>query len=171
MTNGQQQGPAWHRWAYGHGPPNDFYDDPNAPEVNSRVPPSTWSLSIRLAVSLMIRRSDNGNSALPGSAIGLGASIPNAGIRGTVEETGVTCEITGVIGTYTDPKYVIPYASSGEFRQEFSIVLTGRLVSGEPATSDESLEVRWGPRDELLALQMMQMRVEHYLSGASPYVG
>lgn len=95
-------------------------------------------------------------------------------MRETLEETGVTCEITSILGTYTDPKHVILYSSNGEARQEFSIVLLGRPISGEPTTSDESLDVRWVPRDGLLALQMdrsMRMRVEHYLSSGGPYIG
>lgn len=152
----------------------DFYDDPNAPEVNSLVPSVNVVLVDKVGRVLMILRGDNGNWALPGGAIDLGESVPQAGIRETVEETGVTCEITGILGTYTDPKHVILYTSDDEVQQEFSIVLTGRPVSGEPTTSDESVEVRWVPREELPALQMdrsMRMRVEHYLSGAGPYVG
>ena len=152
----------------------DFYDDPNAPEVNSRVPSVNIVLVDEAEQVLMIRRSDNGNWAFPGGAIDLGESVPQAGIRETAEETGVTCEITGILGTYTDPRHVILYTSDGEARQEFSIVLTRRPVSGEPTTSDESEEVRWVPRDELPTLLMdrsMRIRVEHYLSGAGPYVG
>ena len=152
----------------------DFYDDPNAPEVNSRVPSVNVVLVDHVGRVLMIRRSDNGNWAFPGGAIDLGESVPQAGIRETAEETGVMCEITGILGTYTDPKHVILYTSDGEVRQEFSIVLTGRPVYGEPTTSDESVEVRWVPRNELPALQMdrsMRIRVEHYLSGAGPYIG
>lgn len=64
--------------------------------------------------------------------IDLGESVPQAGIRETLEETGVTCEITGILGTYTDPRHVILYTSDGEARQEFSIVLTARPMAGEP---------------------------------------
>lgn len=152
----------------------DYYDDPEAPEVNSRVPSVNVVVADDEGRVLMIRRDDNGNWALPGGGIDLGESVPQAGIRETVEETGVTCEITGILGTYTDPKHVIHYTSDGETRQEFSIVLLARPVSGEPTTSKESLEVRWIPRDELPALRMdrsMRMRIEHYLTGAGPHIG
>ncbi|RCG31209.1 hypothetical protein DQ384_10730 [Sphaerisporangium album] len=72
----------------------------------------------------------------------LGESLPEAAIRETLEETGVRSVITGLVGTYTDPKHVILYTSDGEARQKFSIVLTGRAVDGEPTPSDESLETR-----------------------------
>jgi 8-oxo-dGTP pyrophosphatase MutT (NUDIX family) len=152
----------------------DYYDDPDAPEVNSRVPSVNVVVSDDAGRVLMIRRDDNGNWALPGGGIDLGESVPEAGIRETVEETGVTCEITGILGTYTDPKHVILYTSDGEARQEFSIVLTARPLSGEPTTSDESLEVRWVPRDELPSLRMdpsMRMRIDHFLAGDGPHIG
>ena len=74
---------------------------------------------------LMIRRSDNDNWAVPGGAIDLGESMVQAAVRETREETGIECEITGLVGIYTDPKHVILYTSNGEVRQEFSILLTG----------------------------------------------
>ncbi|MFC7647574.1 NUDIX domain-containing protein [Streptosporangium lutulentum] len=95
---------------------------------------------------LMIRRSDNDNWAVPGDAIDPGESLPQAAIRETLEETGIRCEITGLIGTYTDPKHVILYTSNGEARQEFSIVLTGQAVFGEPTPSDESRKVQCAHR-------------------------
>jgi 8-oxo-dGTP pyrophosphatase MutT (NUDIX family) len=65
-----------------------------------------------------------------------------AAVRETKEETGVDCEITGVVGIYTGPKHVLLYASNGEVRQEFSIVLTARATGGVPTPSPESSEVK-----------------------------
>ncbi|GAA2906734.1 NUDIX domain-containing protein [Streptosporangium fragile] len=153
----------------------DFYDDPAAPEPNSLVPSVNVVVVNDTGDILMIRRSDNGNWAVPGGAIDLGESLPEAAIRETLEETGVRCEITGIVGTYTDPRHVILYTSNGEARQEFSIVLTGRAVDGEPTPSDESREVRWVPRDQVEALTMdrsMRLRIGHYLAGrAVPHIG
>ncbi|MFG1612445.1 NUDIX hydrolase [Nonomuraea wenchangensis] len=153
----------------------DFYNDPDAPEPNSLVPSVNVIVTNTAGNILMIRRSDNDNWAVPGGAIDLGESIPAAAVRETVEETGIRCEITGLVGTYSDPRHVILYTSNGEARQEFSIVLTGRAVAGEPTPSEESRQVRWVPRDEVLSLPMdrsMRMRIEHYLSGVGlPYVG
>ncbi|MGW5157530.1 NUDIX hydrolase [Nonomuraea wenchangensis] len=153
----------------------DFYDDPDAPEPNSLVPSVNVIVTNTAGDLLMIRRSDNDNWAVPGGAIDLGESIPAAAIRETAEETGITCEITCLVGTYSDPRHVILYTSNGEARQEFSIVLTGRAIEGEPTPSEESRQVRWVPRDEVLSLPMdrsMRMRIEHYLSGVGlPYIG
>jgi 8-oxo-dGTP pyrophosphatase MutT (NUDIX family) len=92
---------------------------------------------------LMIRRTDNGNWALPGGAVDLGESVSQAAIRETREETGIQCAITGVTGIYSDPRHVILYTSNGEVRQEFSIVLTARPLAGQSTPSSESSEVRW----------------------------
>ncbi|GGK69928.1 NUDIX hydrolase [Planomonospora parontospora subsp. parontospora] len=152
----------------------DFYDDPAAPAPNSLVPSVNVVVTNDADEILMIRRSDNDNWAVPGGAIDLGESLPEAAIRETLEETGVRCEITGIVGTYTDPRHVILYTSDGEARQEFSIVLTGRAVEGEPTPSDESREVRWVPRQEVETLTMdrsMRLRIGHYLAGRAPYIG
>ncbi|GAA3181729.1 NUDIX hydrolase [Nonomuraea roseoviolacea] len=153
----------------------DFHHDPDAPKPNSLVPSVNVIVTNDAGDLLMIHRTDNDNWAPPGGAIDLGESLPQAAVRETLEETGITCEITGLVGTYTDPGHVILYTSNGEVRQEFSIVLTGRAVSGEPTTSAESREVQWVSRDEVLSLPMaasMRMRIEHYLAGVGlPHIG
>ena len=97
------------------------------------------------------------------------------GVRETLEETGIECEFTGLVGIYTDPKHVILYTSNGEVRQEFSILLTARATGGAPTPSDESSEVRWVAREALGGYAMdrsMRLRIEHFLEGrARPYLG
>ncbi|MBN6051046.1 NUDIX domain-containing protein [Nonomuraea sp. RK-328] len=155
----------------------DFYDDPQAPAANSLVPSVNVVVTNEAGEILMIRRSDNDNWALPGGAIDLGESIPAAAVRETLEETGITCEVTGLVGTYSDPNHVILYTSNGEVRQEFSIVLTARAIAGEPTPSAESREVRWVPRDEMSNYRMdrsMSLRISHYLQSDGnhgPHIG
>jgi ADP-ribose pyrophosphatase YjhB (NUDIX family) len=154
----------------------DYYDDSAAPKANSLVPSVNVVVVNEAGDVLMIRRSDNDNWAVPGGAIDLGESMVQAAVRETREETGIECEITGLIGIYTDPKHVILYTSNGEARQEFSILLTGVPTGGQPTPSSESSEVRWVPRADVAGNQMdrsMRMRIEHYLAGRSdsPYLG
>ncbi len=95
----------------------DYYDDPRRRRPTALSPPSTSSWSTMLARSCMIRRSDNDNWAVPGGAIDLGESVAQAAVRETHEESGIECEITGIVGIYTDPKHVILYTSNGlDFR-------------------------------------------------------
>ena len=144
----------------------DYYDDPEAPKANSLVPSVNVVVANDASEILMIRRTDNDNWAVPGGAIDLGESVGQAAVRETREESGIECEITGVIGIYSDPKHVILYTSNGEARQEFSIVLTARPLSGQPTPSSESSEVRWVPVSEVRDLTMdrsMRIRINDYL--------
>jgi 8-oxo-dGTP pyrophosphatase MutT (NUDIX family) len=154
----------------------DFYDDPAAPKANSLVPSVNVVVVNEAGDILMIRRSDNDNWAVPGGAIDLGESMVQAAVRETREETGIDCEITGLVGIYTDPKHVLLYTSNGEVRQEFSILLTGVPTRGRPTQSSESSEVRWVPREDIAGYQMdrsMRLRIGHYLAGRGgwPYLG
>jgi len=54
----------------------------------------------------------------PSGRLDLGESLPDAAVRETLEETGVSVEITGLVGIYTDPKHIILYTSNNEARQE-----------------------------------------------------
>ena len=145
----------------------DYYDDPSAPKANSMVPSVNVVVINDQGEILLIRRSDNDNWAIPGGAIDLGESMSQAAIRETKEESGIDCEVTGLVGIYTDPKHVILYTSNGEARQEFSIVLTARPVGGKLTPSDESTEVRWVSTSEIDSYGMdrsMRLRVSDYLS-------
>lgn len=145
----------------------DYHDDPDAPKPNSMVPSVNVVVVNDAGEILLIRRSDNDNWALPGGAIDLGESVSQAAIRETREETGIDCEITGLVGIYTDPGHIILYTSNGEARQEFSIVLRARPVAGRPTPSDESTEVRWVPPAEAEHYTMdksMRQRITHYLT-------
>jgi 8-oxo-dGTP pyrophosphatase MutT (NUDIX family) len=72
-----------------------YYEDPSAPPANSLVPSVNVIVANDAGDILMIRRTDNGNWAVPGGAIDLGESVVQAAIRETAEETGITCELTG----------------------------------------------------------------------------
>lgn len=144
----------------------DYYDDPQAPKANSLVPSVNVVVTNDVGEILMIRRTDNDNWAVPGGAIDLGESVAQAAVRETREESGIECEITGLVGIYSDPKHVILYTSNGEARQEFSILLTARPLSGQPTPSSETSEVRWVPASEVRDCTMdrsMRIRINDYL--------
>jgi ADP-ribose pyrophosphatase YjhB (NUDIX family) len=145
----------------------DYYDDPEAPEANSLVPSVNVVVVNDAGELLMIRRTDNDNWAIPGGAVDLGESVGQAAVRETREESGIECEITGLVGIYSDPKHVLLYTSNGEVRQEFSIVLTARPLSGQPTPSDESSEVQWVPASTVREYTMdrsMRLRIDDYLA-------
>lgn len=153
----------------------DYYDDPDAPQANSLVPAVNVVVADDVGRILMICRTDNGNWAVPGGAVDLGESLVSAAVRETVEETGITCEVTGLVGIYSDPKHVLHYTSNDEVRQEFSIVLTARPIAGEPTPSSESSEVHWVEPEKINDLKIdrsMRIRIMDYLKGdGTPHLG
>jgi 8-oxo-dGTP pyrophosphatase MutT (NUDIX family) len=146
----------------------DYYDDPAAPKPNSVVPAAVALVVNDAGDVLLIRRTDNGNWALPGGAIEMNEAVADAAVRETLEETGVQVEVTGLLGVYSDPGHVIHFTSNDEVRREFSVVLTARPVGGEPTASAESSEVRWVAPADLAGYAMgraMRKRVDDYLRG------
>jgi 8-oxo-dGTP pyrophosphatase MutT (NUDIX family) len=152
----------------------EYYDDPAAPEPNSLVVAASAVVVNDRGEVLMQRRADSGLWALPGGGMEMSDSLPGAAVREVKEETGYDIEVTGLVGTYTDPRHVIAY-SDGEVRRQFNVCFQARLLGGELSVSDESFEVRWVPRDELAGLAMHHtqwLRIEHYLEGRdTPHLG
>ena len=149
----------------------DYYDDPTAPASTSIVVAASAFVLDPAGRLLMIRRTDSGLYALPGGRHELGETMTETAVRETLEETGVTIEVTDLIGIYSDPAHVVAF-SDGEVRQEFSICFRARPVSGQPRPSDESSEVRWIPRDQLDALDIhpsIRLRIDHGYAHRAPY--
>jgi len=152
----------------------EHYHDPDAPPAQRIVVAVTAFVPNDAGELLLIRRSDNDLWALPGGAQDIGETIAQTVVRETREESGITVEVTGLVGIYSDPNHVIEY-SDGETRQQFSICFRARPVAGQPTPSDESTDVRWIPRDQLDALPIhpsMRLRIDHgYQHRAEPYIG
>jgi 8-oxo-dGTP pyrophosphatase MutT (NUDIX family) len=153
----------------------DYFDNPNAPAANSVVPAANVVVQDDQGRILMIQRSDNDNWAVPGGGMELGESLPSTAEREVLEETGITCKVTGLVGIYTDPRHVTHFTSNDEVRQEFSVVFIAEYVSGEPTASDETPKVRWiepGEIDGLTMDRSMRLRISHFLDGSGkPHLG
>jgi 8-oxo-dGTP pyrophosphatase MutT (NUDIX family) len=60
----------------------DFFDDPEGPKASSLVPSVNVAVTNNAGEILLIRRTDNGNWALPGGAIDLGESAESVNLFG-----------------------------------------------------------------------------------------
>jgi ADP-ribose pyrophosphatase YjhB (NUDIX family) len=141
----------------------DFYHDPDAPSANSIVVAVTAFIQDAAGRLLMIRRTDNDLYAVPGGAQEVGETIAQTVVREVREETGITVDVTGLIGVYSDPAHVIAF-SDGEVRQEFSICFRARPIEGKPRTSSESKEVLWVEPARLADLNVhpsIRLRIQH----------
>ncbi|MFB6898687.1 NUDIX hydrolase [Streptomyces hydrogenans] len=152
----------------------EYYDDPNAPRPNSLVVAASAVVTDGNGHVLLQRRRDNGLWALPGGAMDMDDSLPGTAVREVKEETGLDVEITGLVGTYTDPRHVIAH-SDGEVRRQFNICFTARIIGGALAISDESAELRFVALEEIDTLPMhhtQRLRLRHFLDRRStPYLG
>ncbi|MER6121722.1 NUDIX domain-containing protein [Streptomyces sp. NPDC001795] len=152
----------------------EFYDDPAAPKPNSLVVAASAVVTDDEGRILLQRRSDSGKWALPGGGMEMMDSLPGTAVREVKEETGLDIEITGLVGTYTDPRHVIAY-SDGEVRRQFNVCFRARVLGGDLTISDESTELRWVDPEELEGLDMhptQRLRIGHFLEGRStPYLG
>jgi ADP-ribose pyrophosphatase YjhB (NUDIX family) len=152
----------------------DYLNDPAAPKANSIVPAVSAIVTDTEGRILLIRRTDNDYWSIPGGRVEPGESLPQAVTREVAEETGMRCEVTGLVGIYCDPGHVAAY-DDGEVRQEFSICYTTRLLGGQLQTSAESSDVRFVQRDDLPGYTIhpsIQRRIGHYLEHrAEPYIG
>jgi 8-oxo-dGTP pyrophosphatase MutT (NUDIX family) len=152
----------------------DYWHDPSAPKANSVVPSTTVAVRDDSGRLLLIHKVDNDLWALPGGGMDLGESIADAAVREAAEETGLTVELTGLVGIYTDPGHVMAY-DDGEVRQEFSVCFHARVVEGEAREDgSETKAVRWVKPDAVADLNIhpsMRRRINDALSGrAAPQI-
>lgn len=152
----------------------EYYDDPNAPKPNSMVVAASAVVTDDHGRILLQRRRDNDLWALPGGGMDLTDSLPGTAVREVKEETGLDVEITGLVGTYTDPKHIIAY-TDGEVRRQFNVCFTARITGGRLEISDESTELRFVPPEEIEQLPMhhtQRLRLQHFLEHREkPYLG
>ena len=148
----------------------DYYHGPAAPVANSMVPSVTAAVRDDRGRLLLIHKVDNDFWALPGGAMELGESVADAAVREVEEETGVTVELTGLVGIYTDPGHVMAY-DDGEVRQEFSVCFHARLISGQPRQDDtETKAAAWVEPADLPSLKIhpsMRRRIDDALAARS----
>ena len=152
----------------------DYLNDPNAPKANSIVPAVSAIVTDDHGGILLILRTDNNYWSIPGGGVKPGESVKEAAAREVKEETGIDCEVTGLVGIYSDPNHVAAY-DDGEVRQEFSICFTTRMLGGTERTSAESAEVRFVSPKDLQSYEMhpsIRLRIKHYLvRHETPYIG
>jgi ADP-ribose pyrophosphatase YjhB (NUDIX family) len=121
-----------------------------------------------------MHKTDNDLWALPGGGHDIGESIRDTVVREVEEETGYDVDVTGIVGTHTNPHHVMA-DDDGGVRQQFFICFAAKLIGGRPRTGSESKEIRWVEPAQVPKLQMhpsRRLRIEHYRQHRDqPYIG
>ncbi|MBL8038961.1 MAG: NUDIX domain-containing protein [Nitrospira sp.] len=93
---------------------------------------------------LLEKRRDCGWWGLPGGRVEPGESLVEAAVREVREETGLTVEVTHLIGVYSSPQgRIVTYPDNGDVVQLIDVVIGARVLSGQVICSQESEEVRF----------------------------
>jgi ADP-ribose pyrophosphatase YjhB (NUDIX family) len=147
----------------------DHFNDPGAPAANSLVPAASAVVVDQAGRILLHRRNDNDLWSIPGGAMEVGERIADTAVREVKEETRLEVRPEALVGIYTDPRHVVEYGD-GEVRQQFSVCFVCRVVGGDLAVSDESLEVGFFSPAEIKTMPMhesIRLRIRHYLEHRS----
>jgi ADP-ribose pyrophosphatase YjhB (NUDIX family) len=133
----------------------DYFYDREAPKPNSIRPAAAVALFNSEGRILLLRRKDNDKWTMPGGTLELGESLTDCALREVREETGLHVRITGLVGTYSDPHILIAY-SDGEVRQEFTLLYSAEIESGQLKIDNESQEAAWVSLPEALNLPLAE---------------
>jgi 8-oxo-dGTP pyrophosphatase MutT (NUDIX family) len=121
---------------------------------------------------LLVSRCDTGDWELPGGHVDPGESASAAAVRETAEESGITVELTGLAGIYTDPGHVIADPRDGQVRQPFAVCFHARPLCGCPAGDQvKTSDARWFTAGDIPALPIrpaMRLRITHALTPGRP---
>ena len=123
---------------------------------------------------LLVRRIDDGNWELPGGRIEVGETAATTVVREVAEESGITIELTGLAGVYSDPTHVLVDPDDTIHQQ---LALCFHAVPAAPTDADqprpdhdETDAAAWfstGDIDNLKIHPAMQLRIDHALGGES----
>jgi 8-oxo-dGTP pyrophosphatase MutT (NUDIX family) len=100
---------------------------------------------------LLQQRAGEGTWGLPGGWIVPGESAPDCAVRETLEETGWTVEVTGLLGVYSDPATHTFTYPNGDRAQFVAMVFEGRVVACVGDGDHETAAQGFFHRDELPA--------------------
>ena len=85
----------------------EYYQDPNTPRAHDVLPAAFAAVRNSAGELLLVRRIDDGNWELPGGRIEVGETAATTVVREVAEESGITIELTGLAGVYSDPTHVL----------------------------------------------------------------
>jgi len=150
----------------------DYWEDKKAPTPTSRKPSASVVLRNHRGELLLLRRAGSGLWTIPTGALKKNETATTCAARECQEETGLTVELTGLVGVFSDPRHRIAYGD-GEVRVPVNVCFHGQPISGELATDAESEQAAWVAPDDLDNYDIhpaIWRRISHALHGIAPHV-
>ncbi len=155
----------------------EFYQDPTAPRANDVLPAAFAAVRNAADQVLLVRRLDDGNWELPGGRIEVGESAGQAVVREVTEESGVTIELVGFSGVYSDPTHVL-VDPDGTVHQQLALcfhAIPAPDGSGEDPRPDgvETDAAAWFDVADTQGLVMhpaMELRLRNAVNARDPYL-
>jgi 8-oxo-dGTP pyrophosphatase MutT (NUDIX family) len=130
-----------------------YYRDPSAPEPTQPRRVGLVALIERDAALLLERRADFGTWGLIGGALDEDEDVTTGLAREVREETGLEVVATELYGIFSHPSRIVAYPDGNVVRL-LTLVFLVATADAEPTLSEESLELRFVPVDEIGALDL-----------------
>jgi len=150
----------------------DYWQDPKAPKPTSRKPSASVFITDDTGAVLLLKRTDTSQWTIPTGGLHKNETISQCAIRECQEETGLTVEITGLVGVFSTPDHVIAYGD-GEVRQPVNVCLRARVIGGQAAPTEEASDIRWVQPAEISTYDIhpaILRRIRHGIDSAMPHV-
>ena len=148
----------------------EYYREENTPRARDVLPAAFGAVRDGAGRLLLVRRIDDGNWELPGGRIEAGESAVEALTREVAEESGITVEVTGISGVYSDPTHVLE-DPGGIVHQQLALCFHSTPVAstngGQPRPDGiETDGAAWFATTDLAHLRIhpaMRLRIDHAL--------
>lgn len=125
-----------------------YYDDPDAPAVNTPLQPGVAAVIFddRRRI-LILKRTFGPYWSLPGGRQDVGESAPECCIRETREECGLETRVERLIGLYTNAGSICAYPD-GNVQQSYIALFECSVTGGHLQSTDETHGWHWLSHEE-----------------------
>jgi ADP-ribose pyrophosphatase YjhB (NUDIX family) len=128
---------------------------------------SVGGLIVNVEDKVLLVKSPQRGWEIPGGQVEIGENLKEALIREVKEEAGIDIEVEKLLMITSNIGKGVQTQHSSLNNTIVNTCFSGRAISGELTTSEESLEVGWFSRDEvldLIGMDFMRDRAKYMLN-------